>query len=137
MLLLGISLHVHHTSPGLPLPSFVATPLCYKLTHHSPLKCHEAVTLLLSQDVPNHFGHAERRIFMLKNAVFLLLIVDRCQSDCLFHNQWLHFILVQFKEYMMGLKCVRRSYHSQIEQTGVGWQVHMLDMLYTRSANRT
>ena len=47
------------------------------------------------------------------------------------------FILVQFKEYMMGSKCIRRSYHSQIEKTGVGWQVHMLDMLYTRSANRT
>lgn len=29
------------------------------------------------------------------------------------------------------------SYHSQIEKTGVGWQVHMLDVLYTRSANRT
>lgn len=68
---------------------------------------------------------------------FLLLIVDRCQSDCLLHNQWLHFLLVQFEEYMMGFKCVCRSYHSQIEKTGVGWQVHMLDMLYTRSANRT
>lgn len=40
---------------------------------------------------------------MFKNAVFLLLIVDRCQSDRLLHNQWLHFILVQFKKYMMGL----------------------------------
>lgn len=35
---------------------------------------------------------------------FLLVIVDRCQSDCLLHNQWLHFILVQFKKYMMGFK---------------------------------
>lgn len=95
------------------------------------------LTALLSQDVPNHLGHAERRIFMFKNAVFLLLIMDWCQSDCFLHNQWLRFILVQFKEDMTGLKYIRRSYHSQIEKTSVGWQVHVLDMLYTRSANRT
>lgn len=107
-------------------------------TYGSFFKEHESITLLLSEDVPNHFGHAEQRIFMLKTQYFfLLLIVDRCQSDCLLHNQWLHFLLVQFEEYMMHLKCVRRSYHSQIEKTGVGWQVHVLDMLYTRSANRT
>lgn len=107
-------------------------------TYGSFFKEHESITLLLSEDVPNHFGHAEQRIFMLKmQYLFLLLIVDRCQRDCLRHNQWLHFLLVQFEEYMMHLKCVCRSYHSQIEKTGVGWQVHVLDMLYTRSANRT
>lgn len=59
-------------------------------TYGSFFKEHESITLLLSENVPNHLGHAEQRIFMLKNAVFffLLLIVDRCQSDCLLHNQW-------------------------------------------------
>lgn len=95
------------------------------------------LTALLSKAVPNHLGHAERRIFMFENAVFLLLIMDWCQSDCFLHHQWLQFVLVQFKEDTMDLKRVRRSYHSQIEETSVGWQVHMLDMLYTRSANRT
>lgn len=108
-------------------------------TYGSFLKEYESITLLLSEDVPNHFGHAEQSNIYVKNVSFFfcLLIVDRCQSDCLFHNQWLHFVLVQFEEYTMHLKCVRRSYHSQIEKTGVGWQVHVLDMLYTRSANRT
>lgn len=73
---------------------------------------------------------------MFNNSVFLLLIVDRCQSGCLLHNQWLRFIVVQFKKYMISLSCTCRSDHSQIEKTGVGRQVHMLDMLYTRSANR-
>lgn len=72
-----------------------------------------------------------------KMQYLLLLIMDWCQSDCFLHNQWLRFILVQFKEDMTGLKYIRRSYHSQIEKTSVGWQVHVLDMLYTRSANRT
>lgn len=36
LLSLGISLCIHHISPG--LPSFLATLPCYKLTHHSPFK---------------------------------------------------------------------------------------------------
>lgn len=46
-------------------------------TYGSFFKEHESITLLLSEDVPNHLGHAEQRIFMLKNAVYLLFASDR------------------------------------------------------------
>lgn len=46
-------------------------------TYGSFLKEHESITLLLLEDVPNHFGHAEQRILMLKNAVFFFFAFDR------------------------------------------------------------
>lgn len=107
---------------------------------------HSGIALLLSNMDQLHFCSQKlsqtildmlKEEYLSKKAVFLLLIVGKCQSDCLLPNQWLHFVLVQFHEYSMGLRWIHRSYHSQIEKTGVGWQVHMLDMLYTRSANRT
>lgn len=134
LLSLDTSACVHHISLGLPF--FMATLPCYKLMDHSLSKMNQLHfwSQKMSQTILDMLN---KEYLCQKMQGFLLLIVDRCQSDCLLHNQWLHFLLVQFEEYMMRLKCVRRSYHSQIEKTGVGWQVHMLDMLHTRSANRT